>query len=67
MQWEVKGAAADEVLEPLSFEVAFHNRKARFNRVGVGRIGQIPQRLHVELLVNSFGIFSLVYVQIVHE
>ena len=38
MQRVVKRAPVGEVLEPLSFEVALNDRKARFNRVGVGRV-----------------------------
>ncbi len=67
MQREVKRAVDDEVLEPLPFEVAFHDRKARLNRVGVGRVGNIPQRCHVELLKASFRVFAFVHRQIVHE
>ena len=67
MQREVKRAAVDEVLESLPFEVALHDRKARLNRVGVGRVGQIKKWFHVELLIDSSRIFAFVHRQVVHE
>ena len=62
----LEGGVVDEVLQPLSLEVALHDREASFCWVSSWKVRHVEQRSNIKLLVERFDALSFVRAQVVH-